>query len=411
MDVRLAYNDDKIQRLVSTFASEPFSIQVFFCSHGGQEYPVIFVPQGVRTPVCCKKDLPDEDNKFLLRENDIFVRTLSTNNTVSSARLPWKDLPTLVERCFANRETNVIPFLSKVLQSLDKKAVQQLRTALSQKDKDSINSGSSLTAGETLKQDESRRVLNFLNLGADRFQAKQKEEGERVPHVGTWEVAMCIVGTVPPHQRGITFLKLLESANPNLTGWPVWFIADASSDPADRPYTLGNKWEELLALKPSEGFNGRGHLDFMILDPDGSFYLLRGLEDDLLEPSRLKPREVLDPFNMLYRIGEALIVGKDFARAMGCRPETAKLHFYFRWRGLKGRFLRSWGNPTINLRIRPASQQDEVSQHVELSIDANHADVAVATHSAISPLLHCFGGHEMPLETVQHWIERLISRR
>ena len=50
-DVRAAFNLDKIQGIVSRFASESFEVSVGFGTREGQEYPVIIIPEGVRTPV------------------------------------------------------------------------------------------------------------------------------------------------------------------------------------------------------------------------------------------------------------------------------------------------------------------------------------------------------------------------
>src|SRR6185369_7216764 len=53
-NVQTKFHIDKIQGLVSRFASEPFEVAVEFPERDGQMYPVIVVPPGVTTPVAAK---------------------------------------------------------------------------------------------------------------------------------------------------------------------------------------------------------------------------------------------------------------------------------------------------------------------------------------------------------------------
>src|SRR5262249_39865825 len=54
-DVRLSFHTDKVQGLVSRYASELFQVNVIFGKWGGHEYPVIVIPPGVKSPVAAKR--------------------------------------------------------------------------------------------------------------------------------------------------------------------------------------------------------------------------------------------------------------------------------------------------------------------------------------------------------------------
>ena len=122
VNVRLQYHTDEIQRIVSRYASHPFVIETHFQETGGVEYPVIRIPAGFKTPVVCKADLlvrgPGGKERFLLRAKDIYVRTVDTNHTVSSAPGNGRDIEELVERCFQNREADHTALLSKTFQAI-----------------------------------------------------------------------------------------------------------------------------------------------------------------------------------------------------------------------------------------------------------------------------------------------------
>src|SRR5262249_20386681 len=66
-DVKSQFHIDKIQGLISKYASELFEIEVAFPSLDGREYPVIVVPEGVTAPVAAKSDLFDTAAKALIR--------------------------------------------------------------------------------------------------------------------------------------------------------------------------------------------------------------------------------------------------------------------------------------------------------------------------------------------------------
>ncbi len=85
-DFKSKFHIDKIQALVSRFASEPFEVVVEFPEREGQSYPVIVVPPGVRTPVAAKSDLLHKESK-LISADDVYVRSLRSNNTPSTTKV------------------------------------------------------------------------------------------------------------------------------------------------------------------------------------------------------------------------------------------------------------------------------------------------------------------------------------
>lgn len=83
-DPRPSFSVDAIQAIVSRYSAEPFAIDVQFYEVGGQTIPVIAVPPGVRTPVAAKADLRDHSGKVLVRDHAVYVRSVQSNNVVSS---------------------------------------------------------------------------------------------------------------------------------------------------------------------------------------------------------------------------------------------------------------------------------------------------------------------------------------
>ncbi|HWU81120.1 MAG TPA: hypothetical protein VN158_13770, partial [Caulobacter sp.] len=116
--VGVLFHIDAIQGLVSRFASEAFEVVVALRERDGQVHPVIVVPEGVRVPAVVKRDLRGEGGKVLLREGDVYFRTLQSNGTPSSARLAPSDYAEMLEICFENREADIGRFLRRHLSGL-----------------------------------------------------------------------------------------------------------------------------------------------------------------------------------------------------------------------------------------------------------------------------------------------------
>ena len=129
-DVRPAFHIDKIQGIISRYASELFEVAVAFGEYGGQEYPVIVIPEGIRTPVAAKADLFDGSKQRLVRHGDVYFRTLAANGTASTAPARPEDWRDIVEICFDNREADVGRFLRRQLAGRDTAALLATLTQL-----------------------------------------------------------------------------------------------------------------------------------------------------------------------------------------------------------------------------------------------------------------------------------------
>ena len=128
--MRVAFHIDRIQGLITRFASESFEIAVHFIERDGSLSPVIEIPEGIRTPVASKSSLTDSEGRQLIRENRVYVRTLDANNTPSSSEAIWKDWNRIVETCFDNREADIGRFLRRHLSGLSASVLRELATNL-----------------------------------------------------------------------------------------------------------------------------------------------------------------------------------------------------------------------------------------------------------------------------------------
>jgi hypothetical protein len=392
-DVRALFHIDKIQGLVSRFASEPFEVGVEFPERDGQPYPVIVIPPGVKTPVAARSELHVGDRR-LISTDSVYVRSLSANNTPSTTRAIWKDWPKIVEVCFDNREADVGRFLRRHLGSLTPNVVREFVTTVSQ------GMESEMTTKELLQK--------YLQESEDRFQTMARERKVQLPEHGTWEVALLVIGQVPRHAANHEFLNLLDASNPRYTGWPVWPASWRFTDQSARPYIFQEAWEAFISL----GSSWSHHIDFMRLDPKGRFYLRRALREDVSDNHQAPaPMTILDFSLPITNTAEAMAVGMAFAKAMGCPAEDTLLAFAFRWMKLQGRRLTSWGHLDRDIFPEPSAYQDEVLTFVDVLLETPLSALSNFVNQAVQPLFQVFDGFVLGRNVVEDLTRRLIERK
>jgi len=391
-DVHDMFHVDKIQGLISRFASEPFEVAVGFGKRDDQYFPVLVIPAGIRTPVVAKSDLL-VDSKKIVATDDVYVRTLRSNNTPSTAKAAWKDWGQLVEICFDNREADIGRFLRRHLGGITPLALQQLATTL---------------GGEIPQLSTEDRLTRLLDNGEKRFQELIEERNLELPKTGWWEVALIIDGDVPSHLATKEFLSLLDVSNPDFTGWPMWLDTRRFGDASTHPFINAGTWEALVNMR---GLWSR-HIDFMRLNPEGQFYLRWALQEDITDANDAPaPNKAFDFSLPVTRCTEAIAVGLAFAKAMGCNPEQCALRFAFRWSGLKSRMLNSWVHPERMISSGHTAYQDRVTVFQQVPLDTPLSAIGGLLASMLKPLYSVFDGFELNANVTEDLSARLVERR
>lgn len=400
-NVRHIFNIDKIQGAISKYSSELFEVDVEFPQRYGQEFPVIVIPTGVKTPVVAKSDLlsKDKENKRLIREDTVYVRSLSSNNTPSTTQAKPKDWSRLMEICFDNREADIGRFIRRHFSGISSDQLNVLATAIT----GSINP-------EISNEDLLRKYLQECE---QHYEQRLKTQNVRnLPKHGVSEVGLILRGKVPPHGTNDEFLNLLKSSNPNYTGWPVWL--DSRPLGGDyRPYVIDGGWEALMISLQSEWFDD---IEFMRLSPKGKFFLSRAHRDDMgrsdKSPQALKELDVGFP---IKQTAEIIAVGIHFAKAMGCLPEEASLAFAFKWTKLKDRKLSCWAHSDLWMRLGSlqgrSAYQDECIAFINVPLDAPLSSVSKYVQEAVQPLFEIFNGFTLGKDIIEDMTRSLIERK
>lgn len=395
-DVRAVFHQDIIQGLITRFASEPFEVIVHFPEKDGQVFPVISVPPGVRTPVAAKSDLIAKATQSkLVNKDDVYVRTLRANNTPSTAKASWKDWSKIVEVCFDNREADIGRFFRRHLSGLKSDQLADFVNAIN---------------GAVKPTESAHEKLQMIQShGAQRYSKVLDDSGIKLPEHGTWEVCVVIQGDIPEHKADKQFFNLLDSSNPDFTGWPVWLNSSNFSNKSCHPYVFQDAWEALVI---SVGSNWSDHIDFMRLSPSGTFYLLRALQDDTSgNEGSPKPLSQLDFGLPILRTAEAIAVALSFAKAMGCSEEKCSLSFMFKWTHLSGRQLTNWAQPNRFIFPGNFAKQDTYETEITVPLETPLSALPDYVNKVVQSLYALFNGFQLSPSVVEDLVTRLIERK
>lgn len=399
-NVRQMFNIDKIQGAISKHSSELFEINIDFPQRDGQEFPVIVIPTGVKTPVVVKSSLPSDDpKKPFLYEDTVYVRSLYANNTPSTTQAKSKDWSRLMEICFDNREADIGRFIRRQLNGISSEQVNVFATAIAGNIKPEISNE------DLLKE--------YLQESEQHYEQRLKKQNvHNLPKHGLSEVGLILKGTVPSHRPNDEFLNLLRSSNPNYTGWPVWL--DSRPLGGDyRPYVIDGGWEALLISLQSEWFDD---IEFMRLSPQGKFFLSRAHRDDMgrsdKSPQALKELDVGFP---IKQTAEIIAVGIHFAKALGCLPEETSLAFAFKWTKLNNRKLSCWAHSDLWMRLGSlqghSACQDECITFINVPLDAPISSVSNYVQEVVQPLFEIFKGFTLGKDIIEDMTRSLIERK
>jgi hypothetical protein len=393
-NVRDAFHVDVVQGFVGKYSSELFPVEVQFGEREGTCYPVITVPSGVRSPVTAKRNIGPPD-KPLVKDHAVYVRSLSSNNTVSSSEARRGDWERLIQMCFDNREADIGAFVRRHLTGVN---LGQLALLLS-------------GSGDVTVQTVVDRAREMLSKGRKRFRAEAKKRQVEVPQVGFREVGVVIDGDAPEHRATDRLLQQLFVVQPRHTGWPAWVDCRRFSRATDQPYVYKGKWEAFL-IELDEGPFIAPHIDFWLIDPRGRFYQSTAYEDDLRQPVRApEPGTQLDFLLQISRVAEIISVALSFGRSMEFDSSKSSLAFAFHWSSRSGRHLTSWVEPMRSFGARRPARQSSIVTNVTVPLDTPRSAIATHVNLAVRDLFALFGGMEFDSQVINRIVEGTLQIR
>ncbi|MCD0458622.1 AlbA family DNA-binding domain-containing protein [Roseiconus lacunae] len=380
-DVRTTFHVDVIQAIISKYSFTPIAIEVAYPNRDGQEYPVIIVPGGVETPAVTKSSVGK------ITPDEVYVRSISSNGTVSSSKPTRRDWDRLIRICMGNREADIANFFRRHLGlSVDLDALRE-----------------SFSLPKSLE----KRVLDLLDDGAARFE--QANRSRKVPSVGFVEIAFEFEGKADiSFEANQQFLHKIQNYRVDYSGWPPFVYIYSGNADDWNPYHKDSAWEANI-FSPGFGM-GPPAIDFWRIDPSGRFYTKRALQADM-GVENVEPCTVLDPILQTRRITEAIVTALEFADAMEYTLAQTQIAFAMRWTKLSGRRLVPWASPGRLLRAAPKCVDDTAIESVLIPADTPKSALSQYVEKIAFGLLRRFAGYDsINSEVVKSIVDNTMNR-
>jgi len=162
LDPVFAYHTDRVNEIVGRYAVPKFEVVVAFKKYGAQVHPELTISGGIQSPVISRSGFEKE-----LRQNAIYVRTISNGQPSSCEPMTAADWEKLMRICFDNREADIGRFMRRHLGDI----LEQIGTVVQ-------GSGRSPTAKACPEQ----AALEFLETTRRRLESRWKEKFESQHH-------------------------------------------------------------------------------------------------------------------------------------------------------------------------------------------------------------------------------------
>lgn len=99
-DIQSYYSQDKIQLIASNHANPRFEVTV---AYKDNSYVIIQISGGIEQPTYSTKEIKDSKQKFILKKDSLYTRTLDSNGTASSSEANHKDIAEITKKCERNK--------------------------------------------------------------------------------------------------------------------------------------------------------------------------------------------------------------------------------------------------------------------------------------------------------------------
>jgi hypothetical protein len=263
-----------------------------------------------------------------------------------------------------------------------------------------------------VQENPARRATNFYQYAIGRFSTVVQEGHLDITGLGFLDVVLVLDGISDRKwyndDRFVSAL-IMAYPNPSLSASYIWKVYQGD-DPKLRPYTIGTTYEQLLFMAPP-WYTQWAYADFMIFDPDGSFFVRKAFPDDVWKDYKESKGQFLEPVFQLMLISEAFVIGSKYAQALGYGTETNML-FWIRCSGLRGRLLKGRLNGNLRMDYYGAGscRDDQVQLDVVLPINPSIEENIQKTTEVIQRLARAFGGYRFPEAVIRDRVTRHLAQ-
>jgi transcriptional regulator with XRE-family HTH domain len=366
------YTPDTVNSVVMAYAEPVFHCDVsYVAAPDGRQYPVVTVPGGHHVPIKARRDGP---NGQTVRSNSYYIRRPGPQSENPQNGAEWD---ALIRRCIANAREQLL---------------DQMRTIFA--------------GGHALEppEDERTAAMRWFDESLARWAELTANVAAQSPvrfPLGHFAIGYCLVGNL----NRLTQAQLLEAIDRSTvrhTGWPEFWVPTRDEL---RPYIYNNEVECWIARDGED--HGPAHNDYWRASPDGSLFLIRGLQEDEVRDG-VTPGTLFDITMPAWRVGEALLHAANMAREFG--DPAARVILIAEWTGLAGRVVTSLEGRRLVFDDRRA-QQDTFRTSLTAQADQISDTLPELVSQLLVPLYERFDFFRLPAALPREELAQMRANR
>ncbi len=340
-----ALTQDRVNGLLRKYADPPFHCELRWVPHPETDalYPIVCVAGQESVPIRCCANGP---NNHHLKENTYYTRLSGPESAAPRSGSDWQNI---VDKCIANRETELVLWLRGMAGG-------------------GAQAPSEAPSIPTVDEDLEEWTGACAARRDELCSKAEATTGSRPYAHGFWEASYLLNGDIP--KLSVTeFRDALMRVQGSLTGWPAWLVVNT---PEAGPYAIAGLMECWLGARTGL-LTGSGHDDFWRASPEGKLYISRGYQEDHRGDSPFEAGTHFDLTLPLWRAGECVLHARRLASALG--DPSATVHLTMGWHGLDDRTLVSWANARRTVFPGRTSRTASVTGTISYRADSAEASV------------------------------------
>jgi hypothetical protein len=368
-------SQDDIQNAIQKYLEPPIQCRVEHVNHPGSHglFPIVVVPGGHRTPIKAKAGSPD--GKLIAHR--IYVRRPGPKSEEPQNASEWD---ALFERCIRARRDELLDGIRDLLAGSAPKAKPVPPTR-----RDNLRS--------------------FIKVAIERWENKVSNTPEDSTvrlKSGYYDASFAIDGEIQRLELP-QLAQTIQRSIRNHSGWPPF--AYLSNEPF-RPRPVDGAVEAWFGPDKNMRFDGPAYSDFWRISPEGLFFIRRGYNEDG-GLNKVAPGTTFDINTATNRIAETIMEVYYIASNMG--TSDGSLLAEFKWTGLSGRRLVSFGNPSrLWFDDQRKIEQDKFEISKEIDIARIPDSLPEITWEILHPLYQMFDFWTLPKRLVEEETRALL---
>ena len=358
-----SFDPTRFADFLNRYANPPFACTIQKFIIGNKKLVVIAVPEFDTSPIICKADLNDANNRQVLKRGALYIRS---NRAASEIVPDAETLRDLLNRAVVKRGDELLRMVERLLKGKPVRIDEQSRAEIQE------------------EIDSAHRFL-LQNLPPE------------FNHAGHWEVDFCVVPYLQERLPNLaTISQFLNASQITLRGWYFPHFDERRTSNFAR------------GVQSYMGHSATGHLEGYRAYQSGVFAWRALYWEDTMFKSPTGEK-ALSFTGVILQITEYFLFAKRYYEKFAADGTVALV---VRLTDTQGRVLRSYNDFREGMLFGEyVCREPQIEVRIECTVAELAASYDELARKAIRRVYELFNWNDSSEEMIQGWQERLVNRR